>query len=157
MRKWRRVSKTRNGNTICSLRIFRCNVCVDTADASVPGSKLAIKFFQSLHHNKTNWPRVYWSFFFSDIDECASSKGNRCQNGGTCINVIGAFQCQCPGGFIGAQCETGISAEWSIGRLLTHQKTRWDRIQLATTIFGWLTFFFWRVFHWEKTVSAWFG
>ncbi|XP_044181432.1 uromodulin-like [Acropora millepora] len=41
----------------------------------------------------------------TDIDECASRKDNPCQNGGTCINVLGAFQCQCPGEFIGARCE----------------------------------------------------
>ncbi|XP_067046881.1 uromodulin-like [Acropora muricata] len=41
----------------------------------------------------------------TDIDECASSKSKPCQNGGTCINVLGAFQCQCPEGFIGARCK----------------------------------------------------
>ncbi|XP_015780560.1 PREDICTED: fibropellin-3-like isoform X5 [Acropora digitifera] len=44
----------------------------------------------------------------TDIDECASRKDNPCQNGGTCINVLGAFQCQCPGKFIGARCEIDI-------------------------------------------------
>ncbi|XP_067046780.1 uromodulin-like [Acropora muricata] len=44
-----------------------------------------------------------------DIDECASSKSNPCQNGGTCINELGAFQCQCREGFIGARCETVVS------------------------------------------------
>ncbi|XP_074606870.1 uromodulin-like isoform X1 [Acropora palmata] len=43
--------------------------------------------------------------FDKDIDECASGKTNPCQNGGTCINVVGAFQCQCPEGFIGARCK----------------------------------------------------
>ena len=38
-----------------------------------------------------------------DIDECACSP---CTNGGTCIDEIDYFTCECMSGFTGDQCET---------------------------------------------------
>ena len=38
-----------------------------------------------------------------DIDECSSSP---CENGGTCIDEIDYFTCQCMAGYTGDQCET---------------------------------------------------
>eukprot|EP00057_Strongylocentrotus_purpuratus_P026774 XP_011681248.1 PREDICTED: cubilin-like [Strongylocentrotus purpuratus] len=40
-----------------------------------------------------------------DINECLS---NPCQNGGTCSDIDGGFQCFCPEGFKGDYCQTGI-------------------------------------------------
>ena len=46
---------------------------------------------------------IEYLFFFLDIDECASFP---CTNGGTCIDEIDNFTCQCMSGFTGDQCET---------------------------------------------------
>ena len=41
---------------------------------------------------------------FPDIDECASSP---CQNGGTCIDSLNAYTCNCIPGYEGDNCEIG--------------------------------------------------
>ena len=41
---------------------------------------------------------------FPDIDECASSP---CQNGGTCIDALNAYTCNCIPGYEGDNCEIG--------------------------------------------------
>ena len=46
--------------------------------------------------------RLY--FLFPDINECVNSP---CQNGATCINNHGSYQCKCKPGFSGKQCEQG--------------------------------------------------
>ena len=40
----------------------------------------------------------------ADINECVNSP---CQNGATCINTQGGYQCKCKPGFRGNQCEQG--------------------------------------------------
>lgn len=40
----------------------------------------------------------------ADINDCASSP---CQNGGTCIDGINAFQCFCTDGWEGRLCDAG--------------------------------------------------
>ena len=48
-----------------------------------------------------------WLFdLFIDIDECLSIS---CLNGGTCINLVGGFMCECPPGFRGDTCGIGES------------------------------------------------
>ncbi len=42
---------------------------------------------------------------FSDIEECASDP---CQNGATCFEGIDSYLCQCPDGYEGTNCETGM-------------------------------------------------
>ena len=46
------------------------------------------------------------SLYFVDIDECASAP---CQNGGTCTDVENGYTCGCAAGYIGDNCETGMS------------------------------------------------
>ena len=41
---------------------------------------------------------------FPDIDECASSP---CQNGGSCIDALNAYSCNCILGYEGDNCEIG--------------------------------------------------
>ena len=40
-----------------------------------------------------------------DINECAN---NPCQNGGTCLDLIGKYQCSCPPGTEGTLCEKNL-------------------------------------------------
>ena len=49
-------------------------------------------------------------FYHTDIDECASSP---CQNGGTCVDEINSYICECHPGCTGANCETGkVKVHW---------------------------------------------
>ena len=40
---------------------------------------------------------------FSDINECSP---NPCQNGATCVDLIGGHRCDCAQGYTGSSCET---------------------------------------------------
>ena len=42
---------------------------------------------------------------YSYIDDCASSQ---CQNGGTCVDGINSYTCNCDAGYAGDNCETDI-------------------------------------------------
>ena len=42
----------------------------------------------------------------TDIDECSS---NPCKNGGTCIDGVNMFTCDCPTGFYGYNCDSKFS------------------------------------------------
>ena len=42
----------------------------------------------------------------TDIDECAS---NPCQNGGTCIDQVAGFLCNCASGWTDAVCDRGMN------------------------------------------------
>lgn len=42
--------------------------------------------------------------YVSDFDECSSSP---CSNGGTCVDALNKYTCQCTSGFIGNQCDGG--------------------------------------------------
>ena len=42
------------------------------------------------------------SFFFVDIDECASTP---CQNGGSCTDAVNGYSCACVPGYVGNNCE----------------------------------------------------
>ena len=39
---------------------------------------------------------------FADVDECSSSP---CQNGGTCIDAVNSYTCDCVDGWTGTNCE----------------------------------------------------
>ena len=42
----------------------------------------------------------------SEIDECAS---NPCENGGSCVDDVGSFLCNCSAGYSDFVCSTGRS------------------------------------------------
>ena len=50
------------------------------------------------------------TYFVSDVDVCSS---NPCENGGTCMDGINEYSCQCVAGYTGANCETGSSCHFS--------------------------------------------
>ena len=63
-----------------------------------------------------------------DIDECASTSGNTlCQNGGSCMNTVGSFTCNCSSGFNGSRCETGAPP------LLRIELTSWTLLLMHTS------------------------
>ena len=41
---------------------------------------------------------------FVDIQECASDP---CLNGATCTDLVNGYECTCPPGYEGTNCETG--------------------------------------------------
>ena len=41
---------------------------------------------------------------FVDINECAAVT---CQHGGTCLDEVNGYKCQCTLGYIGQDCGTG--------------------------------------------------
>ena len=45
------------------------------------------------------------AFDVPDIDDC---KDNPCNNGGTCQDGIASYECFCPPGFNGTDCEISI-------------------------------------------------
>ena len=42
-----------------------------------------------------------------DIDDCTATT---CNNGGTCVDLVAAYRCDCVLGFTGTNCETGMVA-----------------------------------------------
>jgi hypothetical protein len=51
-----------------------------------------------------NYVIVGGGVMIADVDECASSP---CQYGGTCVDGINGYTCNCAPGYTGVKCETG--------------------------------------------------
>ena len=49
---------------------------------------------------------VCWEsqYYVSDTDDCS---GVDCQNGGTCVDDVNGYACNCAPGYEGDHCETG--------------------------------------------------
>ena len=45
------------------------------------------------------------AFHFADIDDCVN---NTCANGGSCIDGVNSYSCNCSVGYTGNRCETGM-------------------------------------------------
>ena len=41
---------------------------------------------------------------FLDVNEC---EANPCKNGGTCVDLVGDYRCDCVPGYTGEDCEKG--------------------------------------------------
>ncbi|XP_039084428.1 sushi, nidogen and EGF-like domain-containing protein 1 isoform X3 [Hyaena hyaena] len=63
----------------------------------------------SPNHIRVCQPQGVWSEppQCNETDECQTQP---CRNGGSCRDLPGAFVCQCPAGFTGAQCQTELDA-----------------------------------------------
>lgn len=114
---------------------------------------------------KTNWNQIKQS----DIDECS---GGPCEHGGTCIDLVGGFRCECPPEWTGDVCDIGkchcvdnmiwksvlmtVHQVWSI---LASLKSKWQQSQNQITkshawefnkkivqFILWLTLFFFSCF-----------
>ena len=47
----------------------------------------------------------------SDGNECSPDP---CQNGGTCVDLVGSYRCDCKTGYSGTNCETGVTCQFFI-------------------------------------------
>ena len=56
-----------------------------------------------LSHRVTLYDYSYL-YRFLDMDECQNSP---CQNGATCVNKQGSYECKCLRGYMGRHCDTG--------------------------------------------------
>ena len=43
-------------------------------------------------------------FYFTDIDDCVN---NTCVNGGSCVDGVNSYSCNCSAGYSGDRCQTG--------------------------------------------------
>ena len=46
-----------------------------------------------------------FDFFLTDINDCVN---HTCQNGGSCVDGINNFTCNCLKGYTGSYCQTGM-------------------------------------------------
>ena len=46
----------------------------------------------------------FYKHLFIDIDNC---QPNRCQNGGSCTDLVKGYTCSCAAGYTGDNCEAG--------------------------------------------------
>ena len=70
----------------------------------------------------------------ADIDECASAP---CQNGGTCVDKINSYLCQCAPGYTDLQCQTGEDIKFPYVRVIDVVSR--NRVSLQRSIFVTLT------------------
>ena len=54
----------------------------------------------------------YIAFYFADVDDCVN---HTCANGGSCIDGINSYSCNCSVGFTGNRCETGMAVLTKMG------------------------------------------
>ena len=58
-----------------------------------------------IHNDMDGYTWNPTTFYCLDIDYCNS---NPCMNGATCVDNVSSFTCNCPAGYSGDTCETGM-------------------------------------------------
>ena len=98
-----------NGVCIDGINAFTCN-CKD--------GYIGLECETGEIHSFSNWNKwnvivffcnTVWTYLIiiiADVDEC---KSNPCNNGGRCVDGVNGYACNCTDGYIGLQCETGVS------------------------------------------------
>ncbi len=67
-----------------------------------------------------------------DINECVS---NPCRNGGTCVDGVNQYTCDCPDGFLGSTCQTGNqSINQSINQFINQSCINWNCVNRTSVI-----------------------
>ena len=56
--------------------------------------------------------RFHIAFHFADIDDCVN---HTCANGGSCIDGVNSYSCNCSVEFTGNRCETGMAVLTKMG------------------------------------------
>ena len=92
------LGKTRSGAIlwcVASTGIYRFILKINVAHHCLPWDILSIKFIKLF---------LIMFYLLTDINDCASVT---CHNGGTCIDKVNNFHCQCMHGFTGKYCKEG--------------------------------------------------
>lgn len=85
----------------------KCVECISVIPGQVHERELKEDGEKMRHYCGSSSVQLLYSFPLADVDECAV---NPCENGGTCSQgPPGTFECTCPVGFAGLQCETDIN------------------------------------------------
>lgn len=74
-------------------------------------------------------------YYIPDKDECTT---NPCQNGATCVNTEGSYDCQCLPGFEGDGCGNGngfivCTFYWVADKIFWQDKYKWNAMLYFTT------------------------
>ena len=79
-------------------RVF--SVCV----FSTRTERSMVLFSLFLSTSTRNCRNKMYFIFYTDIDECVN---HGCCNGGSCVDGVNSYSCNCVAGYTGDHCETG--------------------------------------------------
>lgn len=78
---------------------------------------VTVQYFSNVHYYsvsfKLSHKSLYFTNYFSDIDECSSEP---CLNSVSCDDEVNRYHCTCVEGYTGTHCETGQSEHCHIER-----------------------------------------